>query len=82
MKRAGLEIKNRLFDTMIASYLLDPSSRQHGLDFMALKFCNHKMIPITELIGSGKNQKSFAETDIAAATERSEERRVGKECRL
>ncbi len=68
MKRTGLEIKCRLFDTMVASYLLDPSSRQHGLDFMALKFCNHKMIPITDLIGSGKNQKSFAETDIAAAT--------------
>ncbi len=73
MKRAGIEIKNRLFDTMVASYLLDPSTRQHGLDFLALKFFNHKMIPITDLIGSGKNQRSFAETDIAAATEYSAE---------
>lgn len=73
MKRAGIEIKNRLFDTMLASYLLDPSSRQHGLDFLALKFFNHKMIPITDLIGSGKNRKSFAETDIAPATEYSAE---------
>lgn len=73
MKRCGLEIKNRLFDTMVASYLLDPSSRQHGLDFLALKFFSHKMIPITDLIGSGKNQRSFAETDAAAATEYSAE---------
>ena len=73
MKRAGVEIANRLFDTMLASYLLDPSSRQHGLDFLALKYFNHKMIPISDLIGSGKKQKSFAEAGIAEATEYSAE---------
>ncbi|HEU4437072.1 MAG TPA: DNA polymerase, partial [candidate division Zixibacteria bacterium] len=73
MKRAGLEIENRLFDTMLASYLLDPSSRQHGLNFLALKYFNHTMIPISDLIGSGKKQKSFAETGIAEATEYSAE---------
>ena len=73
MRRAGVEIKNRLFDTMLASYLLDPSSRQHGLNFLALKYFNHKMIPISDLIGSGKKQKSFAETGIAEATEYSAE---------
>ncbi len=73
MKRAGMEIKNRLFDTMLASYLLDPSSRQHGLNFMALKYFNHTMIPISDLIGSGKKQKSFAETGVAEATEYSAE---------
>ncbi len=73
MKRAGLLIKNRLFDTMLASYLLDPSSRQHGLDFLALKYFNHKMIPISLLIGTGKKQKSFSETDVVTATEYSAE---------
>ncbi len=73
MKRAGVEIENRLFDTMLASYLLDPSSRQHGLKFLALKHFNHKMIPISDLIGSGKKQKSFAETTVAEATEYSAE---------
>lgn len=73
MRRAGVQIQNRLFDTMLASYLLDPSSRQHGLDFLALKYFNHKMIPISDLIGTGKKQKSFAETGIAEATEYSAE---------
>ncbi len=73
MRRAGVEIENRLFDTMLASYLLDPSSRQHGLNFLALKHFNHTMIPISDLIGSGKKQKSFAETGIAEATEYSAE---------
>ncbi|HLG94442.1 MAG TPA: DNA polymerase I, partial [candidate division Zixibacteria bacterium] len=73
MKRAGLEIENRLFDTMLTSYLLDPSSRQHGLNFLALKHFNHAMIPISDLIGTGKKQKSFAETDIGEATEYSAE---------
>jgi DNA polymerase-1 len=55
-----IELKGVSFDTMIASYLLNPSEYQHNLDYLALKFLDHKMIPISDLIGSGKKQKSFA----------------------
>ncbi len=55
------------FDTMIASYLLNPSEYQHNLDYLALKFLDHKMIPITDLIGSGKKQISFALVPVTDA---------------
>ncbi|MFO7769672.1 MAG: DNA polymerase I [bacterium] len=49
------------FDTMVASYLLNPSRRQHSLDSLALEYLQHQMIPISSLIGSGKDQVSFAD---------------------
>ena len=68
-QQAGIEIQGIGFDPMIASYLLNPSIRQHSLDALALKYLDHKMIPIEDLIGSGKKQKSFAETLIDKAGE-------------
>jgi len=69
----GIEIRGIDLDPMIASYLLNPSIRQHNLDALALKYLDHKMIPIEELIGAGKKQKSFAEAPIEKATEYSAE---------
>lgn len=68
LKQYQVELKGISFDTMIASYLLNPSEFQHNLDYMVLKFLDHKMIPITDLIGSGKKQKSFAEVTLLDAT--------------
>ncbi len=65
----GIEIQGIDFDPMIASYLLNPSIRQHNLDALALKYLDHKMIPIEDLIGSGKKEISFAEVTIEKATE-------------
>ncbi len=55
------------FDTMVASYVLNPSARQNSLDIMALKHFDYKMQPISDLIGSGKNQKSFATVPVDKA---------------
>ncbi len=52
------------FDTMVASYLLRPTSRQHGLDALSLFYFNFKKIPITDLIGEKKNQISMAEVPV------------------
>ncbi|MFZ5981209.1 MAG: DNA polymerase I [Candidatus Zixiibacteriota bacterium] len=59
LHRYGVDIEPIAFDTMLASYVLDPSARQHSLDFMAMKHFDYKMQPITDLIGSGKKQKTF-----------------------
>jgi DNA polymerase-1 len=58
LRRYQLELKGIHFDTMVASYLLNPSFRQHNLNYLALEHLDHKMIPITDLIGSGKKQKT------------------------
>jgi DNA polymerase I len=67
MTRHGYTISSFDHDPMLASYVLDPAG-QHGLDALALKHFDYTMQPITDLIGSGKKQKSFADVPIDKAT--------------
>ena len=56
LKKYGINVKGKLFDTMIAHYLLNPELR-HNMDYMAETHLNYKTIHIDELIGPrGKNQ--------------------------
>jgi DNA polymerase-1 len=56
-------------DSMVASYLLDASRSSHGLDSLALALLGRTNISITELIGSGKEQRTFDTVPVALATE-------------
>ena len=69
LQNARMPIKGVYFDTMVASYCLDPSLRGHSMDKMALDFLNYQCIPISALIGKGKNQLTFDMVDTAAACE-------------
>jgi DNA polymerase I len=69
LKKYGLEIKNISFDTMIASYLLNPQNRRHNLDLLALEIIRKHKIPIKALIGEGKKQISMNEVDINSVKE-------------
>ena len=69
LKNAKMPLKGVYFDTMVASYCLDPSLRGHSIDSMAADFLNYRCIPISSLIGKGKNQLIFDMVDIAAACE-------------
>lgn len=62
-----IKIKGIFFDTMLASYIKDPS-RKHGLKTQSLEHLNHVMQEITELIGSGKNQISMECVSVDEAT--------------
>jgi DNA polymerase-1 len=66
LENAGMPVKGVYFDTMVASYCLDPS-RSHSMNKMALDFLNYECIPISALIGKGKNQLTFDMVDTAAA---------------
>ena len=68
-KKEGVEIRGISCDTMLASYLLDPSRRGHSLDDLAQIFLEHRMVGIKELIGTGKSQILFSDVDIATAAE-------------
>ncbi len=63
----GIALAGIWFDTMLASYVLNPSRTAHGLDALAQEHLNHRMISYSEVTGSGKNQKNFAEVEIEAA---------------
>ena len=54
-----IEIKGKMFDTMIAHYLIQPELH-HNMDYLAEVFLNYQTIHIEELIGpKGKNQKNM-----------------------
>ncbi|MCK4632366.1 MAG: DNA polymerase I, partial [candidate division Zixibacteria bacterium] len=67
LRRCGIEINPISFDTMVASFVVDPSAR-HSLSALALRYFDYEMQPITDLIGSGKKQVSFATVPIDKAT--------------
>ncbi len=61
----GVELRGRLFDTMIAHYVLQPELH-HGMDYLAEIYLNYETIKITELIGEkGKNQKNMRDLSPA-----------------
>ena len=59
LSRHGVNLEGVDFDTMVASYLLNPSKRAHNLDQIAMDFLGHKTIPYQEVAGKGKNAISF-----------------------
>ena len=64
-----IEVKGRLFDTMIAHYLINPDMR-HNMDILAETYLNYQPVSITELIGKkGKNQLSMRQVAIDRQTE-------------
>ena len=64
MKWYGVEMKGKLFDTMLAHYLIDPDTR-HNMDLLAENYLNYRPISITTLIGAkGKNQGTMRDVPI------------------
>jgi DNA polymerase I len=69
LEKAGLTVGGVAFDTMVASYVLDPGRRQHSLDALALTLLGHKMITYEDVAGKGKGQLSFDEVPLERAAE-------------
>lgn len=69
MKALGCDVRGRLFDTMVADYLLNPGRNVHNLDDLALRFLNHRTIKISELIGRGKTQILMSEVPVQLITD-------------
>ena len=68
MKRFGIDLQGIEFDTMIAAHLIDPNARSYKLDNLSLSHLNYKMVPIQDLIGSGRNQITMDQVDLADIT--------------
>jgi len=67
LHRYDIDIEPVSFDSMLASYLLNPSGREHSLNFLAMKHFDHAMQPITDLIGSGRKQTTFDTVPVEQA---------------
>lgn len=68
LRSAGVCVAGARFDSMVASYLLDAGERNHNLDELAQRYLGHTTIKISELIGTGRNQKRMDEVPLAAIT--------------
>ena len=69
LKKYGVEVQGKLFDTMIAHYLIEPEMR-HNMDMMAMTYLNYSPVEIESLIGKrGKGQLTMREVDVQKVVE-------------
>lgn len=71
--QAGMPVAGPLFDTMVAAFVLDPLQTSFGLDSLVARVLNHTMIPITDLIGKGRDQLRLDQVPLAHVAEYSGE---------
>ena len=67
LRRAGVTLRGLVSDTMLASYVLDPGRRSHGLDLLALEFLDHTMTSYEDLCGKGKQELPYDVVPITCA---------------
>ncbi|MDP3789086.1 MAG: DNA polymerase I, partial [Candidatus Omnitrophota bacterium] len=63
LRNQGIKMAGIYFDTMVASYLLNPSKLNHNLDDIAMEYLSYKAIPISDLIGKGKGAITLEDVD-------------------
>ncbi len=63
LARHGLRVRGPLFDTMVAHYLIAPED-SHGMDALARRYLDYQTIPISALIGKGKQQISMRDVPL------------------
>ncbi len=69
LKQYSIEVRGKLFDTMIAHYLIQPELK-HSMDYLAEVYLKYKPVSIEELIGKkGKNQLSMRDVNIETVKE-------------
>jgi len=67
LRREGIAVRGVDFDTMLASYLIDPGRRSHALDAVAIEFLQRAMQSYEQVTGKGKQQVSFDRVAVDAA---------------
>src|SRR5690606_1392144 len=69
LKKYGIDIKGRFFDTMIAHYLLQ-ADQKHKMDVLAENYLNYRPMPIEDLIGKkGKDQGNMRDVEVEKVVE-------------
>jgi DNA polymerase I len=67
LRRAGVELAGVAYDSMLASFVLDPGRRSHAIDTLCLEHLGRTMQTYREVAGKGKAQVPFAEVAIPLA---------------
>ena len=69
LRHAGMPVAGPLFDTMIAAFVLDPAQSSYKLDKLVRTHLGHEMIPISELIGKGREQRQIDQAPLTQVTQ-------------
>jgi len=69
LRNLNIPVQKIAFDTLLASYLIDPQTRRHNLDALALEKFKKVKVPIESLIGKGKNEISMRDVPIEKVKE-------------
>ena len=75
LRNSGVELAGVTFDSMLASFVLDPGRRSHGLDALSLDLLGRSLQPYPTVPGKGKKEIPFAEVAIGIAS-----RHCGADC--
>jgi len=67
LKRSGIELRGIACDTMVASYLVNPTKHNHNLEEIAREYLDHRMISYKDVVGSGKKQVTFDQVELNTA---------------
>ena len=68
LSRHGLQLEGIYFDTMIAAQILNPSARSYKLDTLSLEYLNYHVVPIKDLIGTGREQITMDKVPLDKVT--------------
>ncbi|HLV25278.1 MAG TPA: DNA polymerase I [Gemmatimonadales bacterium] len=68
LRGEGITLRGLSFDTMLASYVLDPGRRSHSLDLLALEFLKHQAVSYEALCGKGRQQIRFDAVPVSVAS--------------
>ena len=66
LNKIGIDVNN-IDDTMLMSYVLNAGRHKHGLDDLALLYLGHKTILFKEIVGKGREKKSFEQISFEDA---------------
>jgi DNA polymerase-1 len=69
LRRAGVELAGVCYDSMLASFVLDPGRRSHAIDTLSLDYLGRPMRRYQEVAGRGKAEIPLAETPVASVAE-------------
>jgi DNA polymerase-1 len=69
LRRAGLALGGVAFDTMIASFMIDPGKRSHALDTLAQEHFGVRMRTFQDLVGRGRSERPFTDVPVRDAAD-------------
>ena len=67
LSRAGVELGGTAYDTMVASYVLDPGRRGHELSVLSMEVFSHRPVGYADVVGSGRSKVAFPEVPAERA---------------